>query len=168
MGRRLVRGGVGAATAGVTIGRADPHDPAVAALAAEHKRRSSAVCGLCADHSLEIEQLCADDIRLWAAMRDADLLGVGALQTLNPSHGEVKAMFTVDAARGLGVGAALLRTIIAAARDAGMMRLSLETGTQDYFAAARRLYARAGFAECAPFAAYVADTRSVFMTRVLD
>ena len=37
------------------------------------------------------------------------------------------------------------------------------TGTEDYFAPARRLYARHGFTECAPFADYVLDPNSVFM-----
>ena len=37
-----------------------------------------------------------------------------------------------------------------------------ETGTQDYFASARRLYERHGFTECAPFADYEADPNSTY------
>lgn len=48
-----------------------------------------------------------------------------------------------------------------------MRRVSLETGSMDFFAPARRLYAAAGFAPCAPFGAYRADPNSVFMTRTL-
>ncbi|RYJ07213.1 MAG: GNAT family N-acetyltransferase, partial [Actinomycetales bacterium] len=40
----------------------------------------------------------------------------------------------------------------------------LETGSQDYFAPARRLYARHGFVECGPFGDYVVDPSSVFMS----
>jgi len=47
------------------------------------------------------------------------------------------------------------------ARNLG--RLYLETGTEDYFAPARRLYARNGFTECPPFADYALDPNSVFM-----
>ena len=53
------------------------------------------------------------------------------------------------------------------ARRRGYSRLSLETGSMPYFAPARALYARAGFAPCAPFGDYVEDPNSVFMTRVL-
>ena len=49
----------------------------------------------------------------------------------------------------------------------GLARLSLETGSQPEFAPARQLYASAGFAECGPFAGYVEDPHSVFMTRSL-
>jgi putative acetyltransferase len=39
----------------------------------------------------------------------------------------------------------------------------LETGTEDYFAPARRLYLRHGFTECPPFGDYRLDPNSVFM-----
>jgi putative acetyltransferase len=44
-------------------------------------------------------------------------------------------------------------------------QLSLETGSMDAFAPARSLYARFGFKPCGPFANYVEDPYSVFMTR---
>ena len=49
----------------------------------------------------------------------------------------------------------------------GYSRLSLETGSMDAFAPARQLYARFGFHACGPFADYVEDPNSVFMTRTL-
>ena len=52
-------------------------------------------------------------------------------------------------------------------RTAGFRRVSLETGAEEFFAPARALYARHGFEECAPFAAYRPDPLSVFMTRAL-
>jgi putative acetyltransferase len=45
-----------------------------------------------------------------------------------------------------------------------MARLSLETGSWDHFAPARALYRSHGFVECGPFADYVLDPNSVFMT----
>jgi putative acetyltransferase len=45
-----------------------------------------------------------------------------------------------------------------------MSRLSLETGTWDYFRPAQTLYRRHGFAECSPFGDYVLDPSSVFMS----
>jgi putative acetyltransferase len=46
-------------------------------------------------------------------------------------------------------------------------RLSLETGSADFFLPARRLYAKFGFEVCEPFADYRPDPHSVFMTRTL-
>ena len=56
---------------------------------------------------------------------------------------------------------------VAEARKDGFTRLSLETGVQPTFVAARALYARAGFQECPPFEGYWDDPNSVFMTKVL-
>jgi putative acetyltransferase len=58
----------------------------------------------------------------------------------------------------------MLRHIIAAARDSGMSRLSLKTGSWEYFQPARALFMRHGFAECTPFADYMADPNSIFMS----
>jgi putative acetyltransferase len=122
-------------------------------------------------HALDHSALLAPGITFWTA-RDDDgaLLGCGALSELGgppgerPRHGEIKSMRTSAPARGRGVGAALIETILAEARRRGYTRVSLETGPQDYFAPARRLYARHGFAECGPFGSYALDPHSVFMT----
>ena len=67
-----------------------------------------------------------------------------------------------------GVAAALLEHILGVARTRGYRRLSLETGSMEAFAPARALYARFHFAPCGPFADYVDDPYSVFMSRELD
>src|SRR5262249_10160019 len=59
--------------------------------------------------------------------------------------------------------AALLGHIIAAARQMGLSRLSLETGAQPYFNPARELYRRNGFFECGPFGDYVPGPKSGFL-----
>lgn len=82
-------------------------------------------------------------------------------------HGEVKSMRTAAARRRSGVGRAILEHIIAEARARSYARLSLETGSMEAFAPARRLYESFGFTCCAPFAGYVEDPNSVFMTRRL-
>jgi putative acetyltransferase len=109
-------------------------------------------------HALDIAGLQSPDVSFWT------LLGCGALKRLAPDHGEVKSMHTVQAARRAGVGSAMLRHIVATARARGMARLSLETGSWDHFAPARALYRSHGFVECGPFADYVLDPNSVFMT----
>jgi putative acetyltransferase len=103
-------------------------------------------------HALDLDGLQAPKISLWT-IRDDDgaLLGVGALKRLSADHGEVKSMHTAEAAGGRGVGRAMLRHIVAAARASGFSRLSLETGSWDYFRPARALYRSHGFVECPPF-----------------
>jgi putative acetyltransferase len=115
-------------------------------------------------HALDIAGLQSPDVSFWTIWEGETLLGCGALKRLAPDHGEVKSMHTVQAARRAGVGSAMLRHIVATARARGMARLSLETGSWDHFAPARALYASHGFVECGPFADYVLDPNSVFMT----
>lgn len=50
------------------------------------------------------------------------------------------------------------------ARDRGVRRVWLETGSMSFFAPARALYATAGFQPCGPFGRYTADPNSVYMT----
>ena len=61
----------------------------------------------------------------------------------------------------------MLLHIIDTARAMGMSRLSLETGSWEYFVPARELYKRHGFVDCPPFGEYVSDPNSVFMCREL-
>lgn len=70
--------------------------------------------------------------------------------------------------RGQGAGKRMLRQILDEAKNRGYKRLSLETGSMAAFEPARRLYASHGFTDCAPFADYVPDPHSVFMTLDLD
>jgi len=115
-------------------------------------------------HALDVAGLQAPGISFWTIWDDDTLLGCGALKRLTADHGEVKSMHTAQAARRKGIGSAMLLHIIASARARRMSRLSLETGSWDYFAPARAFYARHGFVDCAPFADYVLDPNSVFMT----
>ncbi len=58
--------------------------------------------------------------------------------------------------------------LLAAARERGYQRLSLETGSQEAFAPARALYAAAGFELCGPVADYPDNGFSTFMTLELS
>ena len=61
----------------------------------------------------------------------------------------------------------MLEHIMREAARRSYERLSLETGSMKAFEPARRLYERYGFAYCAPFADYVEDPNSVYMTMEL-
>jgi putative acetyltransferase len=143
---------------------ADLDDRRVIDLLRHHVATARAATAPGSGHALDENDLRSPDLTLWAAWDGDALLAVGALKRLSADHGEVKSMHTACDARGKGVGSAMLQHIIAAARERGFSRLSLETSSWDYFTAARSLYARHGFTECAPFAGYVADRNSIFMT----
>jgi putative acetyltransferase len=96
-------------------------------------------------HALDLAGLQSPDIRFWTIWDNEALLGFGALKRLSASHGEIKSMHTAQGTRGGGAGSAMLRYIIAAARVNGISRLSLETGSWDYFRPGIALYRRHGF-----------------------
>ena len=143
-------------------------DSRVEALLQLHLTRARAETAPGSAHALDLSGLRAPDMSFWSVWEGDELLGVGALKQLSTEHGEVKSMHTAEAARGRGVGSALVRHIMAEGRTRGMRRLSLETGSWPYFLPARALYARHGFVECGPFGDYREDPNSVFMTIELE
>lgn len=118
-------------------------------------------------HALDLEALRQPAITFWTAWEGAALAGCGALKRLDAWHAEIKSMRTADAYLRKGVARQLLEHILEQARQAGYQRVSLETGSMEAFAPARKLYAGFGFTYCDPFADYVEDPHSVFMTKRL-
>ena len=115
-------------------------------------------------HALGVEALRAPNVTVWTAWDSGELLGCGALKELDPHHGEIKSMRTAEAHLRQGVGTRILEHLLSEARSRSYRRLSLETGSMEAFAPARRLYERFGFEECPPFADYRPDPYSVYMT----
>ncbi|MWA04162.1 GNAT family N-acetyltransferase [Actinomadura sp. LD22] len=119
-------------------------------------------------HALDLRELRDAAVEFWSVWEGPELRGCGALKDLGGGDVELKSMRTAQAARGQGVGTVTLRHLLAVAAGRGHRRVLLETGSQDFFAPARRLYARHGFTPCEPFADYVHDPNSVFMELRLD
>ena len=119
-------------------------------------------------HALDLDGLRRPDITFWSVWHDGQLMGCGALKELDRRHGEIKSMRTSAPHLRKGVAARLMQHILEEAGRRGYERLSLETGSMEAFAPARRLYARFGFVMCGPFAGYVEDPNSVFMTRAMQ
>ena len=142
----------------------DFSDPRVVDLLQMHLTSARSETAPGSAHALDLTGLQSPDISFWTIWDDESLLGAGALKRLSAEHGEVKSMYTVQSSRRRGVGSSILRHIIATARARGMSRLSLETGSWDYFLPAQALYRSHGFVECPPFADYVLDPNSVFMS----
>ncbi|MCC5955953.1 MAG: GNAT family N-acetyltransferase [Natronohydrobacter sp.] len=145
-----------------SIRTASPHVPEVAAVIRAHNAFCNAVSPPESCHKLDVTELDDPTITLWSAWRDEEVLGVGALKRLADGAGEVKSMHTVAAARGAGVGRAIVETIVTAAKAGKLTSLWLETGTAPEFAAARALYERFGFTSCPPFGTYKIDPHSAF------
>jgi len=141
--------------------------PEVAALLAEHLRWMRSVSPPESTHALDLEELRRPEITFWCVWDGEELAGCGALKKLSPAHGEIKSMRTAENYLRRGIAAMLLQHIIREARRRGYRRLSLETGSMAYFEPARRLYANAGFKLCPPFANYMEDPNSVFMSMEL-
>jgi len=118
-------------------------------------------------HALNIDGLKKPEITFWSAWEHGELLGCGALKRLDHQHGEVKSMRTSSAHLRKGVAKRILQHLVEVAQQRGYKRLSLETGSMDAFAPARKLYASFGFQYCQPFSEYKEDPNSVFMTMEL-
>jgi len=119
-------------------------------------------------HALEVEALLDPSVTFFSFRADGELLGVAALQRLDGEHAEIKSMHTAEAARGRGIGRAMVDHLVVVAREAGYRRVSIETGAGPAFAPARRLYASASFVPCGPFAGYGPSPASAYMTLSLD
>jgi putative acetyltransferase len=142
----------------------DLKDPRVVDLVHYHLTNSHAYSGPGSSHALDLKGLQSPDITFWTAWDGETLVAIGALKQLSEDHGEVKSMHTAHAKRRNGVGSAMLGHIISIAQSRGISRLSLETGSLDYFRPAVAFYRKHGFIECPPFAEYVPDPNSIFLT----
>lgn len=111
------------------------------------------------------EDLAEADAQFFAAFQNEQAVAIGALKILSADHGELKSMHVHADLRGTGLADAMLKTLLTCAQGLGLTRISLETGSQPAFQAARAFYARHDFEKCAPFGSYELDPHSVFMTR---
>jgi putative acetyltransferase len=145
----------------------DLSGPEIRALIQEHLRSMFLHSPPESVHALPIEALRKPEITFWSAWQDGELMGCGALKELDARHGEIKSMRTSARHLRKGVAARMVQHILEEANRRGYRRLSLETGSMAAFAPARTLYARFGFQPCGPFADYIDDPNSVFMTREL-
>jgi len=89
------------------------------------------------------------------------------VRRLDATTAELKRMYVAPAARGLGIGRAILEALEREASAMGVTRLVLKTGTRQL--AALAMYRRAGYRDIPPFGEYVASAAtSVCMAKDLD
>ena len=145
----------------------DLSGPEIAGFLQEHIDEMKAVTPPGSKHALDLDGLRSASVRFWTVVGDGRIVGCGAIKRLDDRHGEIKSMRVAPACRRIGVASMLLTYLIAEAQRMGFLRLSLETGASEFFERARRLYGKYGFELCGPFADYILDQNSVFMTKVL-
>lgn len=133
---------------------ADLADERVRDLIAFHQRAMIAGSPPGLAFALDLSGLQAAGVTVWAAHVGDKVAGIGALKRLDENSAEVKSMRTHPDFLRQGIAAALLETIIAHARAAGVTRLSLETGTGPVFEPALALYRRRGFVNGPAFSDY--------------
>ncbi|MFF1612891.1 GNAT family N-acetyltransferase [Amycolatopsis sp. NPDC058278] len=109
----------------------------------------------------------AETVAVFLLARDAagTAVGCGGLRLLGPGSGEVKRMYVEPAVRGTGVAAALLRALEDHARQLGITRLLLETGTGQPDAI--RFYRREGYEPIEAYGPYRGEPLSRCFARDL-
>ena len=151
----------------ISLRHADFADPRLSAFLQAHLDELRPTAPPESRHALDLASLRQPSVRLWVAWDGGYIVGTGALSVLEPGHEELKSMRTAPAARGRGIGRLMLEHLLEDAAARSVQRISLETGSMDFFAPARRLYESAGFVVCPPFGGYKEDPNSVYLSMVL-
>ncbi len=143
----------------------DLSGPEIAGFLHEHvqQMRATSPPGSC--HALDLDALRKPEVTFWSVQDGVTLVGCAAIKKLDAGHAELKSMRTMPARKRSGIASLLLEHIITEAKVMGFTRLSLETGSDDFFLPARALYTKFGFTYCEPFAEYRPDPNSAFLTR---
>ena len=115
-------------------------------------------------HALDMQSLKHPSVTFWTLWEGDCLYGCGGMKAIDNRHAEIKSMRVAPEHRGKGLASFILEHILQEAKNKGFNRLSLETGSMDFFIPARKLYQNYGFIECAPFGEYKEDPNCVFMT----
>ncbi|MFC4778943.1 GNAT family N-acetyltransferase [Paenibacillus sp. GCM10023252] len=149
------------------IRRDDLTGPEIIALIGEHLQGMASLSPPESTHALNLDGLKKPEVSFWSVWEQGELLGCGAVKELDPTHAEVKSMRTASQHLRKGVARRVLEHIIEEAKRRGYKRLSLETGSMEAFEPARKLYESYGFQYGEPFADYILDPYSVFMTKEL-
>ncbi len=116
-------------------------------------------------HVLDIPGLKDPSIKFWSLWQNEMLMGCGALKFLEKGHGEFKSIRIHDNFRRMGNGINVINHLISEAKKLDIKKLSIETGSGNFFKPARKLFKQSGFEICGPFAHYKEDVNSVYLTK---
>ena len=118
-------------------------------------------------HVLDIKGLKNPTIKFWSLWENNQLLGVGALKFLDNEHGEFKSIRINNKFKKQGYGFKIIKHLIEEAKKLNIKKLSLETGSGDFFIPARKLFFKSGFRICEPFFHYKEDINSTYMSMLI-
>ena len=116
-------------------------------------------------HVLDLEGLKDPTIKFWSLWENEDLIGCGALKFLDNYHGEFKSIRVADKFRKKGFGEKIIFHLIEEAKKLKIKKLSIETGSGNFFKSARELFKKFDFEPCKPFAHYKEDPNSCYYTK---
>jgi putative acetyltransferase len=150
----------------LTLAVEDPSQPEIVALLQDGDAYAASLYPAKSNHHMPPGALHAANVHFLVVRNSSGrAVGTGAL-VLHGAWAELKRMWIVPEARGLGIARMLLTALEARARQEGVRSLMLETGVQNH--AAHGLYIGAGFARCELFGTYQPDPLSVFMRKELS
>jgi DNA-binding MarR family transcriptional regulator/predicted N-acetyltransferase YhbS len=102
-----------------------------------------------ADDSARVEDMTPPSGLFVIARLDGEAVGCGGFKRVDKATGEIKRVWTAPSARGIGVARRMLRTLEAAAREAGVNTLRLDTNRA--LSEAHALYRSEGYREIGRF-----------------
>ena len=102
-----------------------------------------------AHNSARVEDMAPPSGLFVIARLDGDAVGCGGFRRIDRTTGEIKRVWTAPSARGMGVARRTLRTLEAAAREAGLKVLRLDTNRA--LTEAHPLYRSEGYREIPRF-----------------
>ena len=142
--------------------------PEVNKLLISHFIELSSVSRCRQGHVLDIPGLKNPSIKFWSLWENDQLIGCGALKFLDKEHGELKSIRVADSFRRKGNGFKVINHLINEAKELNIKKISLETGTGNFFTPARKLFDKCGFKVCEPFAHYKKDPDACYMSLLLS
>ena len=119
-------------------------------------------------HVLDIDGLKNASIKFWSLWEENKLVGCGALKFLETYHGEFKSIRVADDFRKKGYGKKIIHHLISESKEIGIKKLSVETGSGNFFLPARKLFTSCGFKPCDPFAHYKLDPNSCYFNLIIN
>ena len=131
-------------------------------LLTEHFKELRSVSPEGSTHVLDIEGLKDKSIKFWSLWDNDKLIGCGALKLLDHFHGEFKSIRVSNYFRNNGFGEKIINYLLLESKKLGLKKLSVETGSGEFFLSARKLFVKCGFKPCKPFAHYKEDPNSCY------
>ena len=108
-------------------------NPKVNELLIKHFAELSSVSPVDRGHVLDIPGLRNPSIKFWSLWENDELIGCGALKFLDKEHGELKSIRVADKYRKKGNGIKVINHLIDEAKKLNIKKISLETGSGDFF-----------------------------------